>query len=188
MFHGKVKLKLMVGELDQTNADVLVRFTDEKGINRDSGNEKAIQRIAGADFDANLKQGMAGLGGDLGGLGKAFMTPTMSTIPGQTVCTTYGPVYKLDPTLDAARLAKAYDTCFSLGTMVSVLSIAFPSYGGGGDEFPIEIAAPIVVDRILAGLDHAASLKQITITVTQDAFLSYSQVVSTRLNLHLKTP
>jgi O-acetyl-ADP-ribose deacetylase (regulator of RNase III) len=178
------RLVLSVGELDQTKADFLVRFTDEHGVNRDAVNEVAIRRIVGASFDSDLRAGIANLGGDLS-RGGSFTVATKSDVPGQSVCNTFGPTFRGEAALAAARLGNAYDFCFGLSTMSSALSVAFPAYSAAWSNYPLDLCAPVVLDRMLFGLEHPGNVMLVTIVVRPGDFSTYSQVLAKRLKLQL---
>jgi len=152
MLPNERRLVLAVSQIDETKADFLVRFTDEHGNNRDAASEEATKRIAGPSFDSDLRTGMANLGGDLG-RGGSFETPTKSDVPGQLICSTFGPTFRGDADLAAARLGNAYDSCFGLSTMSPALSLAFPAYNAHWSNYPVDVAAPAVIDRMIFGLE-----------------------------------
>jgi O-acetyl-ADP-ribose deacetylase (regulator of RNase III) len=182
---NKRRLILVVSALDAAKADFLVGFADERGRNRDAMTEAELRQLAGASFDSEVKAGIANLGGDLS-RGGAFGVPTKSDIPGQTICITFGPTYRSDAMLAAARLAQAYDSCFALSTMSSALSLAFPAYNTRWSNYPADIAAPVVIERIISGLEHPGNAMLVTITLKGDEFVVYSQALAKRLQLQLK--
>jgi O-acetyl-ADP-ribose deacetylase (regulator of RNase III) len=182
-FGASQKILLLVNEQEGVRADLLVRFTDQHGNNRDTDNEAAIRGFADASFDQRLKEGLNRLGGDLGGRGTAFMTPTMSDWPGQATCTTFGPTYAMDSLSAQERLAAAYDTCFSLGTMTSPSSVAFPAYGGA--NYPVDLAAPVALEHLVLDFQRAARVKQLKIVVKKEDFGPYSEALAKVLKLQL---
>ena len=178
-------LVVAVTELDDTKADILVRFTDESGSNRDEASEAAIHRVLGASFDSELRTGMSNLGGKVRP-GTGFGMPTESDVPGQTICSTSGPTYKPDPALASEKLGNAYDVCFGLGSMRSALSLAFPAYEGSATGFPTEVAAPVVAERLVEGLSHETRVQKVTVAVSAAGFAAYSEAVLKRLGLPAK--
>jgi O-acetyl-ADP-ribose deacetylase len=185
MLRSQRRLNLTVNDLDQTKADVLVRFTDEHGNGRDAANEAAVRRVVGASFEAQLAEGMALLHGDLGP-GGAFSIRAASDVPGQTICNTFGPIYESDAVLATRRLANAYDRCFSLGSMGSALSLAFPGYGGGASGYPIDVAAPVVIERLVAALEQSSRLVEVTIVLRREVFQAYCEALAKQLQVQLK--
>jgi O-acetyl-ADP-ribose deacetylase (regulator of RNase III) len=67
---------------------------------------------------------------------------------------TVGPVYSGKPR-DAELLASAYRACLRLAIEHSLTSIAFPSISTGAYRFPLDEAAPIAIETVLA---HKESL------------------------------
>jgi hypothetical protein len=55
-----------------------------------------------------------------------------------------------------------------------------------GSNYPIDIAAPVVIDRLISGLDHPGMVKFVTIVVRNDEFPIYKRVLVNRLKLQLK--
>ena len=185
MLRSQRRLLLTVGDLDQTKADVLVRFTDEHGNGRDAGSEAAVRRVVGASFEAQVADGMALLHGDLGS-GGSFSFRTASDVPGQTICNTFGPIYESDALLAVRRLGDAYDRCFGLAATGSALSLAFPGYGGGASGYPIDVAAPVVIERLVADLEQFSRLIEVTIVLRREAFPAYSEALAKQLQVQLK--
>jgi O-acetyl-ADP-ribose deacetylase (regulator of RNase III) len=176
------RIIVMLGELDETKADVIARFTDERGNNRDGISEAAIRRLAGPSFNSEIQVGLESLHGTLVP-GTAFGVPTKSDIPGQIVCNTFGPTYQLEPALAPLRLAGAYDTCFQLGATGPALSIAFPAYSG--TDFPDDIAARVVIERLTQDLAQPTRVVQALIVARQESFPPYSKALATKLGLEL---
>jgi O-acetyl-ADP-ribose deacetylase (regulator of RNase III) len=183
--HNHRRLLVTVSDLDQTKADVLVRFTDERGKNRDVASEAAIRRVVGPSFDSQLNEGMAQFNDALSP-GVAFSFRTASDVPGQTICNTFGPAYEASDTFSAKRLASAFETCFGLGTMGSALSLAYPGYGDDGSGYPIDIAAPVAIASVLAGLERAPRLMQVTMVVREKAFPLYCEALAKQVHVQLK--
>ena len=69
--------------------------------------------------------------------------------------------------------------------MGSVHSSAFPAYSTAASNYPVDLAASVVVDRMIVGLEHPGNVLLVTIVVSRDDFLVYSQAIAKRLQLQL---
>jgi O-acetyl-ADP-ribose deacetylase (regulator of RNase III) len=88
-----------------------------------------------------------------------------------------GPVYSGKPR-DAELLASAYRACLRLAIEHSLASISFPSISTGAYRFPLDEAAPIAIETVLA---HGESLRVRFVLFDRTTHAAYQRALSAKL-------
>ena len=82
-------------------------------------------------------------------------------LPARWVIHTVGPVWQGGEVGEPDLLASCYWNSLELASEAGATSIAFPGISTGIYGFPIQAAAHIAVDTVLAGLEHVASIVEV---------------------------
>jgi O-acetyl-ADP-ribose deacetylase len=99
--------------------------------------------------------------------GEARLTPGFD-LPAQWVIHTVGPVWQGGHTGEDGLLASCYRESLKLASSVGATTIAFPAISTGAYGFPMERAARIAIDEIVAHLDRHPEIDRTLIAVRGD--------------------
>jgi O-acetyl-ADP-ribose deacetylase (regulator of RNase III) len=140
-------IELVRGNIVHENVDAIVNAANTSLLGG-GGVDGAIHHAAGHELLAECRT--------LGGCatGSAKMTSGYG-LKARWVIHAVGPVYGGKPR-DGELLASAYRACLRLAIEKSLTSIAFPSISTGAYRFPLDEAAPIAIETVLA---HRESLQ-----------------------------
>ena len=147
-----VTLALMRGNIVEVQADAIVNAANS-GLRGGGGVDGAIHRAGGPSIMEECRK--------IGGCptGEAVVT-TAGRLPAKYVFHAVGPIYS--GSLDDQRLlTSAYQSCLNLAEKHQVKSIAFPSLSTGIYGYPLELAAPIALHRIIEHIKKPTCLQQV---------------------------
>lgn len=147
------KLEIIKGDITQQSVDAIVNAANCSLLGG-GGVDGAIHRAAGAELLAECRT--------LNGCetGKAKITGGYR-LPARHVIHTPGPVWHGGGHGEDALLASCYASCLALASENGCKTVDFPSISTGVYHFPLERAAKIAVDTILAYLADHAELERV---------------------------
>lgn len=152
MLNG-VTITLLQGNIVEIRADVIVNAANE-GLAGGGGVDGAIHRAGGPAIMNECRK--------IGGCptGSAIAT-TAGNLKATYVFHTVGPIYQHHK--DAARLlSSAYESCLKLAEHYQIKSIAFPSISTGAYGYPLQPAASIALQTVIAHIKKSTHLQHIT--------------------------
>lgn len=168
-----VKLSLMQGNIVEVEADAIVNAANS-ALAGGGGVDGAIHRAGGPQIMEECRK--------IGGCptGSAVAT-TAGRLRAKYVFHAVGPIYGVDR--DAPRLlASAYQRCLDLAEQYGLQSIAFPSLSTGAYGYPLNEAAPIALQTIIAHLQKRTSLKHVMMVLYgEEAYRAYAQALASLL-------
>lgn len=147
------KLEIIKGDITQQSVDAIVNAANCSLLGG-GGVDGAIHRAAGAELLAECRT--------LNGCetGKAKITGGYR-LPARHVIHTPGPVWHGGGHGEDALLVSCYASCLALASENGCKTVDFPSISTGVYHFPLERAAKIAVDTILAYLADHAELERV---------------------------
>jgi O-acetyl-ADP-ribose deacetylase (regulator of RNase III) len=149
------RVEIIRGDITRVKTDAIVNAANTSLLGG-GGVDGAIHRAAGPQ----LLQECRGIGGCP--TGEARITGGYD-LPARHVIHTVGPVWHGGHSGEADLLASCYDNVLDLAVANGVRTIAFPSISTGVYRFPIELAAPIAVERIRTFLAGHPGLEKVVI-------------------------
>ncbi len=169
-----VTVEALRGDIaDQPDVDAIVNAANAE-LMPGGGVAGAIHRAAGPDLAAES--------GALAPIspGEAVITGAHD-LPNRTVIHCLGPVYGRDEPA-AELLASCYVNALRLAEEAGVRSIAFPAISAGAFGYPIDEAARVVVDTVLAAVPQLDSVRHIRLVLYSDSDLAvFEHVLEERL-------
>jgi O-acetyl-ADP-ribose deacetylase len=164
-----VTLALLQGDIVKVEADAIVNAANS-GLRGGGGVDGAIHRAGGPGIMEECRK--------IGGCptGSAVAT-TAGNLHAKHIFHAVGPIYSGSPE-DERLLRSAYQACLDLAEKHQVKSIAFPSLSTGVYGYPLELAAPIALNTIIAHIQKPTSLKQVMVVLYGDsAFQAFVQAL-----------
>ena len=142
---GKTKITILQGDITAEAVDAIVNAANERLVGG-GGVDGAIHRAGGAEIMAECDKIRARQGGCP--TGSAVIT-TAGRLPAKHVIHTVGPVFSRARAEECDRLlASCYRSCLQLALEHGLTRIAFPSISTGVYGFPIDRAAPLVLQTV----------------------------------------
>jgi O-acetyl-ADP-ribose deacetylase (regulator of RNase III) len=149
--HG-VTLTLLQGNIVDVKAEAIVNAANT-ALAGGGGVDGAIHRAAGPSIMAECRK--------IGSCptGSAAAT-NAGNLKARYIFHAVGPIYQFHAN-DAQLLANAYQACLNLAEHYQIKSIAFPSLSTGAYGYPINEAAPIAFQTVLAHIKQLTSLQEV---------------------------
>ncbi|MBI5520425.1 MAG: O-acetyl-ADP-ribose deacetylase [Desulfovibrio sp.] len=141
-------LEVFEGDLTRSTADAIVNAANS-GLLGGGGVDGAIHRAAGPELLSACRDVVAQIGSLPPGL--AVITPGFR-LSARHVIHTVGPVWRGGSQGEERLLRSAYAQSLDLASRHGLTSIAFPAISCGAYGYPLELAAPIALDELRAGL------------------------------------
>ena len=137
----------------------------------------AIQRAGGPETLEECKRVVAGRGRLPGG---QVVITTGGRLPARYVIHTVGPVWRGGDAGEAEDLASAYSESIKLADGHGLRRVAFPSISTGAYGYPLEPAATIALQTVLAYLcEKGNSVEEVTFVLYDAAALeTYTRVLA----------
>lgn len=171
-----VILTLLQGDIVKVQADAIVNAANSE-LAGGGGVDGAVHRAGGPDIMVACREIAKRSAGDACPTGSAVAT-TAGKLNAKYVFHAVGPIY--DARDEDERLLKsAYQSCLDLAEQHQLESIAFPSISTGVYGYPLELAAPIALAKIIEHIRKPTSLKQVTFVLFGDsAYRAYEQALA----------
>ena len=149
---GPGRLRILQGDLTLENADAIVNAANP-GLAGGGGVDGAIHRAAGhRDLQGACQEAIARRGGPLRP-GEAEITPGFR-LTARYVIHAVGPIWRGGEQGEPEALVRAYAACLGLARDHSLAIVAFPAISCGAYGFPTDLAAPLALRTLLAGLEQ----------------------------------
>jgi O-acetyl-ADP-ribose deacetylase (regulator of RNase III) len=152
------RLILMEGDITRVPVDAIANAANS-GLAGGGGVDGAIHRAGGPAIMAELDR----IRPTIGRLpaGQAVAT-TAGRLPAKYVFHVAGPIWHGGTHGEPEALASCYRVCLTLADERGLRSVSFPSISTGIYGYPLDLAAPVAVDEILAFLSaRAVSVEQV---------------------------
>lgn len=153
---GSRVLTLIKGDITVLPVDVIVNAANES-LSGGGGVDGAIHRAGGPQIMADLQHRY----------GKRRQCPTGSAVvsdagdlPAQWVVHAVGPRWRGGGFLESDFLWSAYRSSFHLADQLGAKTVSFPALSTGILGYPVEKAAPVILNAIKEGLEGAGSIER----------------------------
>jgi O-acetyl-ADP-ribose deacetylase (regulator of RNase III) len=157
-----VQVEVVRGAVQEQDADAIVNAANTK-MRGGGGVDGAIHRAAGPALLEELRRAAP-----RGSKTAEVVATRGHNLPHKFILHVAGPIYNRHSPSEAARLlAACYTGCLEASDERALESIAFPSISTGAYGFPLESAAPLVLNAISKYLrgNPSTSLKKITLAM-----------------------
>lgn len=146
---GNARLFVRQGDLTRMTTDAIVNAANSSLLGG-GGVDGAIHAAAGP----KLLDACRAIVAERGPLppGRAVITPGFD-LPARHVIHTVGPIWRGGNANEPALLASCYDECLRLAAVHSLPAVAFPAVSCGVYGYPVDLAAPLALTRLTAGLE-----------------------------------
>lgn len=142
---GSTKITLVQGDITKESVDAIVNAANSR-LAGGGGVDGAIHRAGGPEIMAECDKIRAERGGCP--TGEAVAT-TAGKLNAKYVIHTVGPIWDQQPPKESDRLlANAYRNSLALAQQLNAKTVALPSISTGVYGFPIERAAPLVLQTV----------------------------------------
>jgi len=154
---GARELQLMVGDITKIPVDAIVNAANS-ALAGGGGVDGAIHRAGGGEIMRELSSIRARGPCPAG----SAVATNAGLLPAQYVFHAVGPIYRDGNDGEPEKLASCYRTCLDMAAERWLRSISFPSISTGIYSYPLEAAATIALQTVLAWLSsHGGSVKLI---------------------------
>ncbi len=164
------RVQVVRGDITHERVGAIVNAANE-GLCGGGGVDGAIHRAGGPA----IMEACRAIGGCR--TGDAVATAA-GLLPAKYVFHAVGPVYRGGASAEADQLASCYRRCMELGDEVGVNSIAFPAISCGVYGYPIEDAARVAIETVVAALSRTTSIALVRFVLFSEADRSvYARVL-----------
>lgn len=167
---GHTKLLVNQGDITLQASDAIVNAANSSLLGG-GGVDGAIHRAGGPAILEQCKQIVAKIGSLPAG--QAVIT-TGGKLAAKQVIHTVGPVWRGGNRGEAEILASAYRESLRLASEKHLTSVSFPSISTGAYRYPVDQAAVIAIQTVIAFCSEKSSIRSVTFvlfdTATYDAY------------------
>lgn len=154
---NQTKLTLIIGDITQQHTDAIVNAANSS-LMGGGGVDGAIHRAGGPKILEECMQ-IVSKQGKLPA-GKAVIT-SGGNLPAKYVIHTVGPIWQNGANDESQLLASAYRESLELADINKLQSISFPSISTGAFVYPVDQAAKVALQTVMAFLKTATSVKEV---------------------------
>lgn len=144
------QLRLIEGDLTKADADAIVNAANS-GLLGGGGVDGAIHRAAEPELLEACREVVLRIGRLAAG--RAVITPGFN-LRARHVIHTVGPVWRGGGAGEEGLLRSAYLESLRLARAHNLSRIAFPAVSCGAYGYPLELAAPLILDTLRSGLEQ----------------------------------
>lgn len=163
-------IRLLLGDITQQCADAIVNAANSQ-LRPGGGVDGAIQRAAGPELLAERERARREAGGSVPA-GSAVITGG-GRLPAAHVIHAVGPVWSGGGSGERGLLASAYRSSLQVAKGQGLKSVCFPAISAGIYGYPLEEAAQVAVDAVLAELaDDPGSLREVAFVLFDERVMS----------------
>ena len=168
---NNTKLIITRGDITQQNTDAIVNAANST-LMGGGGVDGAIHRAGGPVILQECKEIVARQGQLPAG--QAVIT-TGGNLKARYIIHTVGPVWHGGRSSEAELLASAYRECLKLAARHNLTSVAFPSISTGAYRYPVDKAARVALETVIAFFKEEANLfKEVVFVLFNDeAYQAY---------------
>ena len=159
------RIEITQGDITGIPADAIVNAANRE-LAGGGGVDGAIHRAGGPAIMADLIERY----------GRGRHCPTGSAVvsvagnlPARWVIHAVGPIWRGGDSGEEELLRSAYATSIRLADELGARTITFPAISCGVYGYPIELAAPVAVDAVRAGLAEAHAIETATFVLFSEA-------------------
>jgi len=158
---GESRLQLVRGDITTQDTEAIVNAANPSLLGG-GGVDGAIHRAGGPQILEECRR--------IGGCppGQARIT-SGGRLRAKYVIHTVGPIYHGGQRGEAQTLASAYRSSLELATQHDIKTVAFPSISTGAYGYPIDLAAPVALQTVMAYLSTHAEIKLVRFVLFGDA-------------------
>jgi O-acetyl-ADP-ribose deacetylase (regulator of RNase III) len=154
---NRTVIRLVQGDITKQATDAIVNAANS-GLMGGGGFVGAIHRAGGMAIMEECRR----IRDEIGRLpaGKAVIT-TGGNLKAKYVIHTVGPVWRGGSSGEAETLASAYTESLKLAVAKGLQSISFPAISTGAYGYPVELAARVALQSVIAFVGKSASLREV---------------------------
>lgn len=176
----QTRLELVQGDITREQVDAIVNAANSSLLGG-GGVDGAIHRAGGPTIREE-GQRVAPCP-----TGEARITGA-GNLSARYVIHTVGPIYDKDPQAAAQLLARAYRSSLELATQHQVRTIAFPSISTGVYGYPVDAAAVVALETVIAYLEAHPGIELARFVLFDETTFAAYQQALTRLTGGATTP
>jgi O-acetyl-ADP-ribose deacetylase (regulator of RNase III) len=170
-------LSLVHGDLTRIPADAIVNAANES-LSGGGGVDGAIHRAGGPAIMNDLERRY----------GKRRRCETGSAavsdpgqLPARWVIHAVGPRWRGGKFGESDLLWSAYRSSLHTADELGARSVTFPAISTGIYGYPVDAAAPVALEALIGGLQHARSVERVTVVLYSEAVLEQFEAALDRL-------
>jgi len=171
---GESRLQLVKGDITRQDTEAIVNAANPSLLGG-GGVDGAIHRAGGPQILEECRK--------IGGCppGQARIT-TGGRLQARYVIHTVGPIYHGGQRGEAQILASAYRCSLELASQHGIKSVAFPSISTGAYGYPIDLAAPVALNTVMAYLRTHPEIELVRFVLFGNAaYAAYERALQTLL-------
>jgi O-acetyl-ADP-ribose deacetylase len=172
---NQAQISLVQGDITGQVTDAIVNAANSS-LMGGGGVDGAIHRAGGPAILEECKKILARQGRLPAG--KAVIT-TGGDLPAKYVIHTVGPIWRGGSAHEAELLGSAYRESLKLAAENKLKSISFPSISTGAYAYPLDEAAKVAVQAVVAFLKESSSLREVVFVLFDSmTFVAYKRALS----------
>jgi O-acetyl-ADP-ribose deacetylase (regulator of RNase III) len=171
---GASRLQLVQGDITRQDTDAIVNAANPSLLGG-GGVDGAIHRAGGPQILEECRK--------IGGCppGEARIT-TGGQLQANYVIHTVGPIYHGGQRGEAQTLTSAYRSSLEVASQHGIKTVAFPSISTGAYGYPINLAAPLALETVMAYLEAHPEIELVRFVLFgRAAYKAYEKALQTLL-------